>query len=94
MFCINHTININSQTYFQNVNCEKIKQINYLYSNLVKMLSDSKIYSHVFARCIVPLLLTPIVMGEQKAISFVIQKILKPKNKGNREFIVHSKQKD
>ena len=55
------------------------------------MLSDSKIYSHVFARCIVPLLLTPIVMGEQKAISFVIQKILKPKNKGNRKFIVHSK---
>jgi len=64
--------------------CEKDQ----FFTNLVKMLSDSKIYSHVFARCIVPLLLTPIVMGEQKAISFVIQKILKPKNKGNPEGLI------
>jgi len=64
--------------------CEKDK----FFTNLVKMLSDSKIYSHVFARCIIPLLLTPIVMGEQKAVNLVIDRIMKPKNKGNPEGLI------
>ena len=46
------------------------------------MTKESKIFPRVFAKCIAPLLLTPIVIAEQTALKNVIEIILQPRNKG------------
>lgn len=55
-------------------------------SRLLTMVTECKIFPRIFAKSIVPLLLTPIVIAEQVALNQVIKVILKPKNKSNGLF--------
>ena len=54
-----------------------------IYRSLLSKLQSNHIFADVVGRRIIPLILTPIVLAEQSAVTYVIKDILTPFDKQN-----------